>query len=769
MSKIGVHVVIGPRNGYGDFVRRCAEAGQPVPLVKCVDDFGAAFEAKGISAQTLTMGRLNALGGRDLQAWEPRDFPNAAAAASEYYDLLRPKWEQNPSIDVWETFNEFSAHWGWQADFFIALMDRVEPDGFRLGLYAASTGNPPESAYPDIARACRRAKAHGGHVLTLHEYGGVGTDVATLRGTQPFHALRYRRLYETLRAENADCPLVITECGQNGGAEFIGVDAFIEDLAWYDGELMNDGYVRGAAAWTLGNWANANFQEALPALAEYIITHPTAPPPEPRRYDRNFALYHSSQYFPDWVAPAVERAWTAGLSADDAGLSGPNVNRRRVIAVNDALWGNDPTLEDWLDRNYPGIEYVGVDADSPDALRAAFEAIDQPPPPPPPPPPPLPPGNAWRGLHMRADGPNGAGDFECIPVARLNAVKILTSTPSIDFDMLVTLGVQAERIVLRLFADFRNRIIGPDEFYGWMTGPLRWFADRGGRYVEVHNEPNHPLEGLGQSWQNGAEFAQWYTVVMGLIRRDFPILQIGFPGLSPAPNVSEWLDACAGVIGQSDWVGAHAYWQMENQIDADEHGGYWKRFLRFGKPVLITEFANVSNAPKADKGRQYARYYALLPQQVLGAFSFVSSASDLNFAPQTWVDELGNLTDIPRMVGQEITTLFPQDLTRADITTSGQDRTDLVMPTGVPAERIRKRVNLADLMRIKGIGEEYANLLVEVGVGSVKELRSRRPANLHKDLIDTNAAKRLVRRSPSLGEVQRWVREAKRLKSTATR
>ena len=292
-SKIGVHVVIGRRDGYGTFLQTCAAADQPVPIVKCVDDFGAAAEAKQVDQRTVTVGRVNALSANgidyDMQAWEPPEYnpppgtsyTNAQEAAQQYYDLVRPKWRLNPAIDIWETFNEFSAHWSWQADFFIALMDLAEADGFRLGLYGSSTGNPPRpedpdgaEAYPAVVRACQRAKSHGNHVLTLHEYGGVGTDEPpTLQGTQPDHALRYRTLYATLKANCADCPLIISECGQNGGFEFIGITPFIQDFEWYDSELNKDAFVIGATAWTLGNWAAANIYTALPALAEYIVAH----------------------------------------------------------------------------------------------------------------------------------------------------------------------------------------------------------------------------------------------------------------------------------------------------------------------------------------------------------------------------------------------------------------------------------------------------------------------------------------------------------------
>lgn len=95
-------------------------------------------------------------------------------------------------------------------------------------------------------------------------------------------------------------------------------------------------------------------------------------------------------------------------------------------------------------------------------------------------------------------------------------------------------------------------------------------------------------------------------------------------------------------------------------------------------------------------------------------------------------------------------------------------REALAAKSGLSEMLILEWVNLADLMRIKGVGEEYSDLLEEAGVDSVKELRNRVPANLCKAMEDTNKAKRLVRRTPNLSMVERWVAEAKTLPPVVT-
>ncbi len=72
-------------------------------------------------------------------------------------------------------------------------------------------------------------------------------------------------------------------------------------------------------------------------------------------------------------------------------------------------------------------------------------------------------------------------------------------------------------------------------------------------------------------------------------------------------------------------------------------------------------------------------------------------------------------------------------------------------------------VNRADLMRVKGIGPEYADLLEVAGVDTVKELRTRNPQNLLETMTELNARKRLVRRLPTSGMVDDWIAAARDL------
>ncbi len=104
--------------------------------------------------------------------------------------------------------------------------------------------------------------------------------------------------------------------------------------------------------------------------------------------------------------------------------------------------------------------------------------------------------------------------------------------------------------------------------------------------------------------------------------------------------------------------------------------------------------------------------------------------------------------------------------TTSDLLESGATplgRKTLSEKTGIPPKLILEWVNLSDLFRIKGIGEEYSDLLEEAGVDTVVELSHRNAANLHAKIMEVNGAKKIVRRPPGVAMVESWIQEAKNL------
>jgi len=94
---------------------------------------------------------------------------------------------------------------------------------------------------------------------------------------------------------------------------------------------------------------------------------------------------------------------------------------------------------------------------------------------------------------------------------------------------------------------------------------------------------------------------------------------------------------------------------------------------------------------------------------------------------------------------------------------SAKGRRLLAERTGFDEKKILCWANMADKMRVKGVGEEYAELLHAAGVDTVKDLKYRNPANLAKAMAAANARRKLVRLLPSEKAVQRWIEHAKKL------
>ncbi|MBN9026547.1 DUF4332 domain-containing protein [Kaistia sp. MMO-174] len=116
--------------------------------------------------------------------------------------------------------------------------------------------------------------------------------------------------------------------------------------------------------------------------------------------------------------------------------------------------------------------------------------------------------------------------------------------------------------------------------------------------------------------------------------------------------------------------------------------------------------------------------------------------------------------------------VFAEKLATAGIRTTGallelakdpKGRKALAEKSGIDEHKILKWANMADLMRIKGVAEEYSELLEAAGVDTVKELKMRRADNLTAKMVEINATRKLVRQLPSEKLVESWIEQAKEL------
>ena len=92
-----------------------------------------------------------------------------------------------------------------------------------------------------------------------------------------------------------------------------------------------------------------------------------------------------------------------------------------------------------------------------------------------------------------------------------------------------------------------------------------------------------------------------------------------------------------------------------------------------------------------------------------------------------------------------------------------KQRQSLAEETGISEKQILKFTNMADLFRLNGVGQEYAELLEAAGVDTVPELAQRNAANLTAKMEEVNEAKNLTRKTPSATEVEKWIAQAKEL------
>lgn len=88
-------------------------------------------------------------------------------------------------------------------------------------------------------------------------------------------------------------------------------------------------------------------------------------------------------------------------------------------------------------------------------------------------------------------------------------------------------------------------------------------------------------------------------------------------------------------------------------------------------------------------------------------------------------------------------------------------RQTIAETTGIGESVLLKWVNMADLMRVPGIGGEFAELLMAAGVDTVKELRTRNAPNLAEKAKEINEEKSLTRVVPSESVITGWINEAK--------
>jgi predicted flap endonuclease-1-like 5' DNA nuclease len=125
---------------------------------------------------------------------------------------------------------------------------------------------------------------------------------------------------------------------------------------------------------------------------------------------------------------------------------------------------------------------------------------------------------------------------------------------------------------------------------------------------------------------------------------------------------------------------------------------------------------------------------------------------------------IGEIEDIDggneaRLVGLGVRTT--DDFLARAATPAG--RSGLAAAVSVTEAVVLKWANCADLMRVDGIGMQFADLLEEAGVDTIPELAQRNAHNLHERVVQLNTQRALAGRAPTAPEIESWIAQAQAL------
>ena len=122
--------------------------------------------------------------------------------------------------------------------------------------------------------------------------------------------------------------------------------------------------------------------------------------------------------------------------------------------------------------------------------------------------------------------------------------------------------------------------------------------------------------------------------------------------------------------------------------------------------------------------------------------------------------------------------VFAQKLKAAGVDTTDElldrggsksGRANLAAASGLTETQLLEWVNHADLMRLNGVGSEYADLLEAAGVDSCAELAQRNAANLAQTFQELDAARpNWIRQIPGEATVAAWIAEAKSMEGVVS-
>ena len=90
-------------------------------------------------------------------------------------------------------------------------------------------------------------------------------------------------------------------------------------------------------------------------------------------------------------------------------------------------------------------------------------------------------------------------------------------------------------------------------------------------------------------------------------------------------------------------------------------------------------------------------------------------------------------------------------------------RKALAKQTKIAEKTLEAWVQMADLLRVKGIGPDVAKLMTAAGVHTVAQLKTADPTKLNDEISKVNSKQHLSENPPSTEHLTAWIKQAQTL------
>lgn len=380
-SAIGIQISSKSRTGFGRWLDACQASAAPVACVFAVNQETAA-ETKMRSPRTVTFFRSqrSPLGSDNpegiltnpdiegvAEAWMVSLLPHYLANAGFGYAVFNNEWDIG-DLAAGEQINRFQLRC-------MQIVDRWGL-GFKAGALSFSTGCPSDNPLPDgtplsmeqrlatILPAIQYACEHG-HVLVFHVHGQDIIHSGEALALRIHRILRY--LADASQHPEFGSLRPLCAFGEfSNGVEGIepNYTAWLQAVTWFDDQIRHSPWRDQIIGFALyGYTAAATISPAIDdliawmtGLPELPAVDPIEPPPDQiRHYDRVVHLMPQGTTYDRLLIVAHEaypRRETLTFSADDAFITAPGLDSRKVYVWSVGQFGGRAYFEAWVDAWY---------------------------------------------------------------------------------------------------------------------------------------------------------------------------------------------------------------------------------------------------------------------------------------------------------------------------------------------------------------------------------------------------------------------------------